>query len=55
MYTSTDKTNSYDDIIAPNSLDEFVGYQRGNLKKEMFSFYNSMVGKSRFFPKAGEP
>lgn len=31
------------------------GLPKGDLKKEMFSFYNSMVGKSKFFPKAENP
>jgi len=31
------------------------GLPKGELKAEMFSFYNSMVGKSKYFPKAENP
>jgi hypothetical protein len=32
-----------------------VGLPKGELKAEMFEFYNSMVGKSKFFPKKENP
>ena len=28
---------------------------KGELKQEMFNFYNSMVGKSKYFPKQENP
>lgn len=28
---------------------------KGELKLEMFNFYNSMVGKSRYFPRSENP
>ena len=28
---------------------------KGELKQEMFDFYNSMVGKSKYFPKEENP
>lgn len=28
---------------------------KGELKQEMFAFYNSMVGKSKYFPKQENP
>jgi len=28
---------------------------KGELKQEMFAFYNSMVGKSKYFPKEENP
>lgn len=31
------------------------GLPKGELKEEMFKFYNSKVGTSRFFPKAENP
>lgn len=31
------------------------GLPKGELKEEMFKFYNSMVGKSKFFPKSENP
>lgn len=31
------------------------GLPKGELKQEMFNFYNSMVGKSRYFPKQENP
>ncbi len=31
------------------------GLPKGELKAEMFSFYNSMVGKSKYFSKSENP
>ena len=31
------------------------GLPKGELKKEMFNFYNSMVGKSKYFPRSENP
>jgi hypothetical protein len=31
------------------------GLPKGELKAEMFKFYNSMVGKSKYFPKSENP
>ena len=28
---------------------------KGNIKLEMFKFYNSMVGKSKYFPRSENP
>lgn len=32
-----------------------TGLPKGELKREMFNFYNSMVGKSKYFPKSENP
>ena len=31
------------------------GLPKGDLKQEMFKFYNSMVGKSKYFPRQENP
>ena len=31
------------------------GLPKGELKQEMFKFYNSMVGKSKYFPREENP
>lgn len=31
------------------------GLPKGELKEEMFKFYNSMVGKSKYFPRQENP
>lgn len=31
------------------------GLPKGELKEEMFNFYNSMVGKSKYFPRSENP
>ena len=31
------------------------GLPKNDVKKEMFSFYNSMVGKSKYFPRSENP
>ena len=32
-----------------------TGLPKGELKQEMFKFYNSMVGKSKYFPREENP